>query len=155
MSLLSYESGHVPVGHVELSEDKPPDLTANEERSLSVSSDPHFSHVCVSSLLHFCRKEVTCPHFLHRYSTIGIVPPPRLPAWGIKSPHCRRVHILSPVSSQSRTSGTSPVCKVPLPYAPPCFRILGRHTSLPALLQTGRPCALGPLHQTEDLFRLL
>jgi hypothetical protein len=67
-------SGQVPVGQLpELPEDDSPDLAENVEKTFSVSEEPHCSQGCFRRLPDFSRKELTCPHFLHRYSNIGIV----------------------------------------------------------------------------------
>jgi len=38
-----HESGHVPVGQLELPDDEPPDFAAKVENIFSVSFEPHFS----------------------------------------------------------------------------------------------------------------
>jgi hypothetical protein len=46
--------------------------TAKPEGSLLMSGLPHFSQVGLSALTLLCSTSITCPHFSHRYSNIGM-----------------------------------------------------------------------------------
>ena len=64
--------GHVPVAQLEALEEAPL-LAENVENIFSVAFEPHFSQPCDCRLPGFSRNDVTCPHFLQRYSKIGMV----------------------------------------------------------------------------------
>jgi hypothetical protein len=49
-----------------------PAWAAKVEKALSVLPDPHFWHLCEPFAPAFSRKLVTCPHWRHLYSNIGI-----------------------------------------------------------------------------------
>ena len=69
----SQESGHVPVGQLDLVDPEDPLFpTANAERILSVFVEPHCSHLCFTLVSAFSKNSVTCPHSLQRYSNNGM-----------------------------------------------------------------------------------
>lgn len=66
------ESRHVPVGQLDVLEEELPDFAANVEKTFFVAFEPHFSQAWAFRLSGFSRNAVTCPHFLQRYSKIGM-----------------------------------------------------------------------------------
>jgi len=56
------------------SQDGEPELLPTEkpESNLLVSGLPHFSQVGFGALRPLCKTSMTCPHFSHRYSNIGM-----------------------------------------------------------------------------------